>query len=239
MGNFIQDLGKLLTLLTLKRIGLLTLLVIISLSGFAGYHIITAYKATTEPQLQEIQPAAIEITRESSRVLDEFMVKYPSVAYVSVLKLNFARNIRTPVYHGFNDKQLEATIRERMNGGDGSVPIFLRDDRTNNNQMIKIIHGSLTCSPFSDGGIGRVWPDLSSRLAISCRVTIPPAYSLARGYVVIHLAKELRPFEMESLEIDLYHLAQKLDEIDSRGRAVSDDVIRYRRSDGITPHAHR
>jgi hypothetical protein len=216
MEKILESLAKFIGQLTAKRVALLAVVVSIGLGGYAGYVNISQ---TGEPQLltsQELNPVAINITGESTKAINDFMRKYPNAAYLTVLKLDFSHNIRTPIHRAFNDKELEKIIFSRLKGGDGSLPIFLRDDAKNNNQMITIIQGGLVCSPFKDGGLARVWPDLSERLTISCRVTVPPAYSLARGYIVVHLTSEMRPYEFQTLQDDLIHLAQLLYDIDRK-----------------------
>jgi hypothetical protein len=216
MEKLLENLAKFIGQLTVKRVALLAVVVAIALGGYAGYLNISQ---TNTPQLlatQEMMPVAIDITGESTKAIDGFMRKYPNAAYLTVLKMDFSHNIRTPIHRSFNDKELETIIYTRLKGGDGSLPIFLRDDAKNNNQMITIIQGGLVCSPFKDGGLARVWPDLAERLTISCRVTIPPAYSLARGYVVVHLTSEMRPYEYQVLQDDLIFLAQTLYDIDTK-----------------------
>lgn len=214
MENFLRTLAKFIAQLTFKRVALLATVVAIGLGGYAGF---VKLSHVGEPQLlasQDLHPVVIDITPESIKVINEFMRKYPNASYLTVLKLDFSHNMRTPIHRSFNDKALETIIYDRLKGGDGSLPIFLRDDASNNNQMITIIQGGLVCSPFKGGGLARVWPDLADRLTISCRVTIPPAYSLARGYIVVHLKDEMRPYEYQTLQDDLVALAQKLYDID-------------------------
>lgn len=142
---------------------------------------------------------------------DAFMRKYQtSAAYLTILKLDHTRNTRTPIYRAFNRKDVKEAVTTRLNGGDGALPMFIKDDNSNNNQLITIMQGELTCDPFSAGGLSRVWPDLIKRFTISCRVPIPPVPGQVRGYIVVHLDETPRPYEMETIKRDLQDLAKKM-----------------------------
>jgi hypothetical protein len=215
MDKVLQALSRFVTQLTWMRVLMLATVVTIGVGGYGGYaHI---QRQQLQPQLlggSNLAPVAIDITDESRVIVAEFMRKYPQINYITLLKMDFGHNIRTPILRMFNDKELEAFVYKKLDGGDGSLPIFLRDDAKNNNQMITIIQGGLVCDEFANGGLARVWPELIGKLKWSCRVTIPPAYSLIRGYIVIHLAEVPRAYEAETLQRDLAQLSQKLYDID-------------------------
>jgi hypothetical protein len=138
-----------------------------------------------------------------------FMYKWrTSAAYMTVLRFDYAKNSRVPIYRFFNDEEMRKIVLGRLNGGDGALPIFITNDNSNNNQMITIIQGEMTCGPFVDGGLSRVWPDLAKTFTVSCRVPIPPGYGGAIGYIVVHFKQpELRAYEFEAMKIDLMGLA--------------------------------
>jgi hypothetical protein len=215
MDKVIQAFSKLISQLTWMRIAMLATVVALGIGGYGGYAYIKELQ--TQPQLlggSSLAPAAVDITDESRRLVAEFMNRYPNVAYLTVLKMDFGHNLRTPILRHFNDKKLEEFVYKKLDGGDGSLPIFLRDDAKNNNQMITIIQGGIICDDFKNGGLARVWPELVGQLAVSCRITIPPAFSLIRGYIVVHLTEQPRAYELEKLQLDLADLAQRLYDID-------------------------
>jgi hypothetical protein len=138
-----------------------------------------------------------------------FMYKWRSSAvYLTVLRFEHAKNTRVPIYRFFNDDAVKKIITDRLNGGDGALPMFIANDNSNNNQMISVIQGEMTCGPFEGGGLARVWPDLVKTFTISCRVPIPPGFGGAIGYIVVHFKQpELRSYEFEAMKIDLAGLA--------------------------------
>lgn len=152
----------------------------------------------------------ITMTYRTEIEADFFMKKYPSAAYLTVLKFDFQKNTRTPIYRSFNRPEIKEYIMTHLKGGDGSLPMFLHDDVTNNENMITILEGESVCEPFDKAGLSRVWPELSKKFTISCRVPVPPIPGVARGYIVVHFDKELRPFDQDTVKRDLIELAKKI-----------------------------
>lgn len=215
MKEILIHLTQFINHLSAKRVALLAAVVAIGLTGYAEF--LEIKDRQNQPHLlagSKLAPAAVEITNESRQLVADFMRKYDKVAYLTILKMDFGHNLRTPILRTFNDKKLEEFVYRKLDGGDGSLQIFLRDDAKNNNQMITIIQGGLVCDDFANGGLARVWPELIGQLKMSCRITIPPAFSLIRGYVVVHLSDNLRPYDLETLQLDLADLAQRLYDID-------------------------
>jgi len=147
----------------------------------------------------------IALTSEGEELISVFMRKYSdSAMYLTVLRFDFPRNTRTPIYRAFNNEDIKKLIYERLKGGDGALPMFIEGDNTFNNQTIATMQGELRCEPFANAGLSRVWPDLVPKFTISCRVPVPPAFDGGiRGYIVVHLNKTLTPYEMEALKLDL------------------------------------
>lgn len=145
------------------------------------------------------------LTSEAEETIAVFMRKYSdSVMYLTVLRFDFPRNTRIPIYRAFNNEDIKKIIYDRLKGGDGALPMFIAGDNSFNNQTIATMQGELRCEPFSNAGLSRVWPDLVPKFTISCRVPIPPAFDGGiRGYIVVHLNKTLTPYEMEALKLDL------------------------------------
>lgn len=149
------------------------------------------------------------LTSANEDAVAAFMYKWKSSAsYMTVLRFDYSRNTRVPIHRFFNDEEMRTILMDRLNGGDGALPIFITNDNSNNNQMITIIQGEMTCGPFVDGGLSRVWPDLAKTFTVSCRVPIPPGFGGAIGYIVVHFKQpELRPYEFEAMKIDLMGLS--------------------------------
>ena len=146
------------------------------------------------------------------------MKKYNgNASYMTILRLEHAKNTRVPIYRAYNDDDVRVVVTKRLNGGDGALPMFIKDDVSNNNQMITIIQGEMVCDPFDAGGLSRVWPDLTTRFTRSCRVPIPPGFGGVRGYIVVHFkGPPMRSYEWDAMKIDLMDLAVKIHKLESQ-----------------------
>lgn len=196
--------------ISIKKVLTFGLFIIFLLSGWIGY--LYAPTAINESAMLIGSKELKELTKESKQSADAFMKKHKSSAlYMTVLRFEFSKNTRMPIYRNFNNADIEKLIMDRLNGGDGALPIFVKGDHSNNDQMISIMQSEYRCDPFSGGGLARVWPDLVPRFTISCRVPIPPAFnSGTRGYIVVHFNKELTQYEMDAIRIDLLLLAKTI-----------------------------
>lgn len=210
METFFGLIVSLLEKLSLKRVALFGLLVAFLVGGYFLYFYTPVIgdrvlSNISSRELRVITPAA-------EKAIDAFMTKHSNTAvYLTVLKFNFHTNTRTPIYRSFNNDDVKKIIFERLKGGDGSLPLFIRDDVSNNDQMISIIQGETVCDPFSAGGLARVWPDLSNRFEMSCRVPVPPAFGGGvRGYIVVHSSRMLKSYELETFRLDLKLLATQV-----------------------------
>lgn len=163
----------------------------------------------TQEPVKVVKKPPTELSRASRDLVESFMYKHRvSASYLTVLRFDFPKNTRVPIHRFFNDEDVKKVVLERLNGGDGALPIFIRDDVSNNNQIINLLHGEMDCSPFEAGGLSRVWPDLVQRFTVSCRVPIPPGFGGPTGYMVLHMKKpEQRAYEFEAMKIDLLGLA--------------------------------
>lgn len=157
------------------------------------------------------EEAPIRMTYRTEEAADFFMKKYQaSAAYMTILKLDFQKNTRTPIYRVFNRQDVKDAVIGRLKGGDGALPMFIRSDQSNNDNMLTILEGTPVCAPFGDAGLARVWPDLVKRFTISCRVPIPPSPGFVRGYIVVHFDAEVRPYEQDTVKRDLAELAKQI-----------------------------
>lgn len=208
MEKFFTLLISLMEKITLARVLQLGLLVIILLFGYIGYSY-TPFMAESYAEKSH-NKSLKALTKADEEAISVFMKKYKSsVIYLTVLRFDFPKNTRIPIYRSFNNDEVRQIIIGRLNGGDGALPIFIDNDKTNNDQIIRLIQGEMICSPFNDGGLSRVWPDLAKKFAVSCRMPIPPAFGVGvTGYIVVHLATEMRPYEYEAMKLDLRVLAK-------------------------------
>jgi hypothetical protein len=211
METFLTTLSTLLKYATFKRVLTIGLLIIFLLAGYIGYR---QAPAIANLFTSNGSRPFVFIPTESEAVIGVFMKKHTEVAYLAVVTFKFEKNTRLPIYRTFNDEEIKKFIYERLNGGDGAIPIFIKNDESNNNQIISIISGETNCAPFSAGGLSRSIPESIPKFHTSCRAPLPPVFGDGiRGYVVAHVnGKMLSTYEIEVLKLDLILLSKLLNE---------------------------
>lgn len=217
MEKFLSSLVTILEKATFKRVLAVGLLVAFCLIGYIGYNQAPALGAFLFTTPVSGNKPFIHIPPESEQLIEIFMKKHKEVVYLTVLTFQFEKNTRLPIYRSFNSDELKKIVFERLNGGDGALPMFIKNDPSNNTQIIALITGETHCDPFTGGGLARVWPDLASKLTLSCRVPIPPVFgNNIPGYMVAHVTKKLSDYEVEVLKLDLILLSKNINDINNR-----------------------
>jgi hypothetical protein len=217
MEKFLAAFTPILEKATFKRVLSVGLLILFGLVGYIGYQQSSALGKILFTTHSEGNKPFTFIPPESQQGIDIFMRKHKEVVYLTVLTFQFEKNTRLPIHRSFNSDELRKIITERLNGGDGALPIFIKNDTSNNSQIIAIISGETNCDPFTGGGLARVWPDLSTKLTMSCRVPIPPVFgNNIPGYMVVHITKKLSEYEIEVLKLDLILLSKAINDNNNR-----------------------
>ena len=212
MGDLIKAISSIFEHLTFKRVLLFSILSGFILTGFIVYQQSATIinNILVHQKYKELK----SLSPESQQMVTTFMKKHTEVVYITVLTYIFEKNTRLPIYRAFNSDELKKIVYDRLNGGDGALPIFIDGDTPNNNQMISMITGEYICSPYDGGGLARVWPDLVNKIHTSCRVPIPPVFGNGiRGYIVVHINQKITNYENEVLKLDLLILAKTIHEL--------------------------
>jgi hypothetical protein len=218
MEKFFASIVPILEKATFKRVLAVGLLIMFGLIGYIGYTQAPALgKFLFSSESSTGNKPFVHIPPESEQTIGIFMRKHTEVVYLTVLTFQFEKNTRLPIYRAFNSDELKKIIYERLNGGDGALPMFIKNDSSNNAQVIALITGETHCDPFTGGGLARVWPDLATKLTMSCRVPIPPVFgNNIPGYMVVHVTKKLTDYEVEVLKLDLILLSKTINDINNR-----------------------
>ena len=207
MTKFLELFAPLLEKLTWSKIAMLACLIVIGLAGTALWENRQAVYETAARPDKFSGDALATLSPQSVSAVNDFLKKHPEVHFMTVLSMDFQRNMRRPVSRHFNNTKVKSIVSGyEASGTDGSTPIFLTDAVANNNQMVSLINGEFSCSKFEDGQLARLMPDLKPFVKLSCRVPIPPSWSTGTmGYIVVHL--DNGPQQLEVLKLDLMALS--------------------------------
>lgn len=214
MEKIFELIGPILEKATFKRVLSFGLLIAFGLAGYIGFKHASPLGEVLLGSVSYEHRLPTELTPAAEQKVAIFMKKHKEVIYLTVLQFQFEKNTRLPIHRSFNNDNLKKLIYERLNGGDGALPMFIKDDISNNTQVISILTGETRCDPFTGGGLARVWPDLANQLTLSCRVPMPPVFGESiRGYIVVHITRELSSFETEVLKLDLAILSKEIEDL--------------------------
>ena len=209
MTKFLELIAPLLDKLSWSKVAMVLVLVIIGIGGTALWeNRQTIYEAAPRPDRFAGRNMTV-LSDTSKEAVSQFLKKHSEVQFMTVLNMDFQKNLRTPIYRAFANPKIEAIVRGyEVEGRTGVTPIFLTDAVANNNQMVSLINGEFSCSPFADGQLARIMPDLKPMITLSCRVPIPPSWSTGTmGYIVVHLSQPTDRGTLEYLKLELMALS--------------------------------
>lgn len=152
----------------------------------------------------------------SRKLIEDFVKKYPEVGLLTVIQADPVANRRSPVYRHFNSDDVKKSIESSYaTGKDGSGPLFSAD-QVSNEQVLSVLSGELRCEPVTEGMFAKLFPDLAAGAIVhSCRVPIPPSFSLVGGWIAIHLKTwpprgQLDAFKQDALILALNYYKSEL-----------------------------
>ena len=152
----------------------------------------------------------------SRKLIEDFVRKYPEVGLLTIIQADPVTNRRSPVYRHFNSDEIKKSIElSYSQGRDGSGPLFSAD-QVSNEQVLAVLSGELRCEPVTQGMFAKIFPDLTEGVVVhSCRVPIPPSFSLVGGWIAIHLKTwppqgQLDTFKQDALILALNYYKSEM-----------------------------
>lgn len=160
-----------------------------------------------------------DLSPASKTAVEKFMSTNPAVAFLSIVRFDTPRNMRIPIHRAFNDREVERLVTNyEKDGITGQMAIFQKDNVAHNNQMISIINGEYSCTPFDSGSLAALMPSLKGTIKTSCRAPIPPGWAQgAAGYIVIHLKSEVPAVQLENIKLSALALSLYIFNTDVKG----------------------
>lgn len=220
MDKLIGLLAPILSSLTFVRVLLFGLLLSFTLTAWF------AYQNSDQIATHYLSPGFADggtltaLSDASIHELEKMLRKYPNlIEFAVVIRFDFSTNSRIPIARAFNNE----SMRREIEGSQlGIIPIFITSDLENNNQMISLIQGEFSCSTADSGGVMHLWPGIASKLSMSCRVPIPPAFGAggSRGYIALHLKAVPDKFQLEAIKLDMMTLAMFIYNTDAEHGSV-------------------
>jgi len=210
-ASTIDTLVKLLSILTLKRVGLFTVFCLIVISMYTLFeHRQLAYDSVTEMKIPtEGKYDLKEPNSEQKTLIDDLVKSNPSVIQISVVDADPIKNFRKVLYTRTYDKEFETFHEKTISGKLPTGPLFSTDQQSNEH-IVNLLSGEIRCAPSNEGFYYRMYPEFTRFIKYSCRIPLPPAYGKVTGWLSVHFAEwPLRDFgktkyDMLNLANDYY-----------------------------------
>lgn len=118
--------------------------------------------------------------------IDGIVKKDQHILAMSIVTINFQKNIRTETYMSIDNVPLQAIYDRFMNNK--VVPTALFDDnKVNNNRIIRLINGEFVCVPYREATAYKYAPDGEQFVSTVCAIGIPPSYGEFSGILTVYL----------------------------------------------------
>jgi hypothetical protein len=104
--------------------------------------------------------------------------------------------------------------------GLNSLPIFTGSD-SNNIQILKLINGEFSCTPFSETTLAKIYTELSSEIKTVCGASIPSYYGYFSGTISIFFNTKLSDEKEKRIQLLIERISNYIyfqDVMASRGK---------------------
>lgn len=200
---------ELIDTLTLKRVGLITLLIAIGLALFFVFEnrntlFTKVFEHVNETEHIVSSWGLSEISKES---LVNFAKSAP-VAYINVIEVDLKKNRRVLRYRYVVNETLRKNFEEKSTN---ILPQAVFDhDAKNTQQMVAVLSNEFNCAKTTDTIYRRLFPDLINGIPTICRLAIPPFTGQFAGYLTIGLSREVSKNELDSIRLEVSRLAVEI-----------------------------
>lgn len=204
--------------LTWKRVGLLCLLGVVTVSLLVTFeNRTTIFNQLVEKKPVESLTVPWELSETSKLAINELTTQ-KLIGAVLVTEVNLKKNKRTTRYWFARDTGFRQYVTNIIGG---ILPqAFFDTDRKNNDQMLSVLNNQFVCTPTVDTVFIRFLPDMPKTLPYVCRLAVPPFAGEFAGFITLGLTKQPSNSEIDAMKIELTRVAIELylRDIDRKGR---------------------
>lgn len=192
---------KFLDVLSWTKIAQLSVFLLIVALGWTAYVLRDNILGTfTQTIIQKTDAIIItSIPTKTTHVIDNIVRQSDLIIGITIVNVNFQRNLRTIVYSSIEDPDLTTEYLQAY-GNSQELPLF-NSDVTNNKRLVGIINGEFICSPYSETVVGQIHPVTRKYVNTTCISGIPPYYGAFSGIVNIYLKREPTSEEIDQVRV--------------------------------------
>lgn len=186
-------LSKLVTAITLKKVLIWTIAGILLVVGYTAYeHRSDLFDATVigrnAPTPGNPVGTVFSVGEPTKKKIAEYVKADKDIVAFTVLAVDIRLNLRNQVYF-YADPTIVNPPTLQPLAAIQRLPLFTKNEE-NNRQMIKLINGEFTCSPYSQTLLAGLAPAVNQDIVTVCRASLPPYYGHFSGYVSIMLTND-------------------------------------------------
>lgn len=201
-----------LDVLTLKRVGLIALLMIAAVVMFSLYeNRQTIVGSFTKPVASTATDAPISskwVLSEESKASLQSLAKTTSVGMLIVSDVDLKKNRKVARYY-YIDDPLVKLPPNALQALSLPLPVFDYDSK-NTEQMVAILSNEFRCDAYRDTIYFRHAPDLADKFPTICRIAIPPFVGQFVGFLTIGISVELSKQELDSIRLEASRIAVEI-----------------------------
>lgn len=181
--------SKLVRTITFNKVVIWSLTALLCISLFTIYEnrskILGWFAA---PEIANMVGIVFSVGAETQIRLTDLVHKNPTIVGASVMSADLRLNEARSMFFTSDEGTL-SELGDRSNQVDSNrLPLFTSAD-DNNTDIIRLINGQFTCSPFSSTLEAKIYPQLSTAVKSVCRSSIPSYYGYFSGYLQIYLSE--------------------------------------------------
>lgn len=201
---------KIIRVISLKNVVIwstLTFSVIVGYSIFENRADILQFM--TQRPSAAIASTGFTVTSAVRARAQRFVDREDLVVGMVILTADIRNNRRIPVYWYSDDMFVTKQLDNIFNGRFGGVPLFTSDDK-NNASVVSAINAEFTCTSFGESGMTILFPNLSNRFPVVCKVSVPPFYGKFAGYIIVALQQAPSAVEVDLIKAETTDLSNEI-----------------------------
>jgi len=198
--NDLVAVKKFLDVLSWKKIAQLSVFIFIIVFGWLTFEMresIYTY-ITTESLFKAHKTNILSVlSKKTTNEIDSTVNQSSLIVGISVINVDFQRNLKTIVYVSIDDKHFKEEYSSAY-GSLATLPLF-DTDVLNNKRLIGVINGEFVCHDYTDTIQAQTAPSTKKYVSSVCVSGIPPYYGVFNGIINIYLNKQPTPEEIDQI----------------------------------------
>jgi hypothetical protein len=198
--NDLATVKKFLDVLSWKKIAQLSVFIFIVVFGWATFELresIYTYVTTESLFKSGKLPILSILSKKTTTEIDSTVAQSSLIVGISVINVDFQRNLKTIVYVSIDDKKFKEEYSSSY-GSLATLPLF-DTDVLNNKRLIGVINGEFVCHDYSETIQAQAAPSTKKYVSSVCISGIPPYYGVFNGIVNIYLSRQPTSEEIDQI----------------------------------------